>query len=287
MATGSKFFNFQVRQAAVVVVLAITSGVPLAQGADKGPASSLMPLPIALLRSQTPQGAILCTGTAIAPDAVLTAAHCVDGQPSKIEITFPIGDVTISRQGYSRPVLFQPRLFMGTWERLRESWNSGFWQDARGDLAVVMLTMELPDSIRPVRVSALNSAVSGRLASPARVYGFGGGLAAEQNTDATSRLRSLDVRVVRHEHRPIDLELDAGTSLCVGDSGGPVLVDHDGEPVLVGVISRGRGGKYGCHRDVTAAGLDLPLSLKNRQGRDWLTAAIEGGRRLMKRSVLP
>ena len=165
-------------------------------------------------------GRNLCTGVAIAPDLVLTAAHCVQENAKYRLVTFE------SRRSAGLTVAsvaphpqFSPRA------------------DAP-DLALVKVVAQPLAKLIPV-------AFSDRRVPPAvgdRFIVAGFGVAVEGDRKSAGKLRTATLVVT---DRPSSQQLSlidpqklgeaAGLGVCHGDSGGPALDEHDG--ALVGIVS--------------------------------------------------
>lgn len=195
-----------------------------------------------------------CGGTLVAPDAVITAAHCVEGQTIS-ELTAVVGreDLTTSdgqRAGVSQ-IIIHP------------DYDSHV-NDA--DIAVLLLT----DVVNEQPIGYLSNA-NATLAWPgvtATVLGWGttreGGL-------TVTNLREVQVPIVSNQSANASNSYDGqisptmlpagqqsgGIDSCQGDSGGPLIVrDASDNPQLAGVVSWGEGcgraNKYGIYSRVSS-----------------------------------
>lgn len=172
----------------------------------------------------------VCTGTLVAPDIVVTAAHCVEAGPVEV-----ITDTTdyAAEPGDHIPV---------KWARAYPRWRE------RYDVGVLML-----DHVARGRPRTVASACTTRpaLVAGATVHLVGFGLATAEATDANTTLREAELRVVDPTctsdpscepsvapHGEF-IAGGGGRDACFGDSGGPVYLDTADGPALVGIVSRG------------------------------------------------
>jgi hypothetical protein len=173
----------------------------------------------------------LCSGVAIAPDLVLTAAHCVLLNGKYRLATFEGRRAAFKQVASVTPhPQFSPRA------------------DAP-DLALVKLSPTPPPNLAPAPFSERRAPplVGDRFV----VAGFGLSNAAERRSAGTLRSATLVVTDRPSSQQvslvdPTKLGEAAGLGVCNGDSGGPVFDERDGS--LVGIVSwTGRtGGEPVC-----------------------------------------
>lgn len=247
------------RIAAVAAVLASFFAAAPASAVTGGiPASREYPFMAALFQD----GNLYCGSSLIAPDTILTAAHCVDDVRRPGTVTFEIGGRTLGDPRNERRT--------ATSITVHPQWDP---DTSRYDVAVAKL--DRPSTKTPVAVAGPLQRSLWDAGSPARVIGYG------MPTDPTGILFETDIPMVADGNPSdfvgsVDPRTCAGGNLlsaedlktmvcagelygvkdsCYGDSGGPLLTpatgDFRGTLVQVGVVSWGYacGGptKYGVY----------------------------------------
>ncbi|MFN7134923.1 MAG: S1 family peptidase, partial [Myxococcales bacterium] len=162
-------------------------------------------------------GSGTCTGTLVAPTKVLTAAHCVE--------RVGLGSVTFGPDTLGPSVLFHRAAIPPSWPA-----------DLGADIAVVTLDNPVL-AVEPTRLqlAPLASSLVGRTVT---LVGYG---QTGPDGEGTGVKRKVDVTLGGMGPKTLSYSASAngGKSSDKGDSGGPALLDVDGEEVVVGVCSRG------------------------------------------------
>lgn len=168
-----------------------------------------------------------CSGTLIARDLVITAAHCVV-EGGNFSVNTSAGSISVSQ------VVIHPAFRRDTYETHKPS----------PDIAILKLSSPAPRPLRPVRLASDK-------AFPARdtvfiIAGFGEAVEGDRRigTFRTAQLINGGTTggIMLRLHAP---KSAPGTGSCNGDSGGSAYRNEDNRLVLYGVIAwaGGRSGK--------------------------------------------
>jgi V8-like Glu-specific endopeptidase len=177
----------------------------------------------------------LCTGTLVAPDLILTAAHCLDPEPSgSVQIYF--GDDLASAS----------MVLAADWGRHPDFCLPADCGEDLSDFAWIRLTT--PAAIPPI-LPITNQAEfdeAMQIGKSLWFVGFG-----EDDDGNIGTKREVEASLTKFNESGREFRAGGeGKDTCYGDSGGPALVQlRSGEWRIAGVISRGgacgEGGIYG------------------------------------------
>jgi hypothetical protein len=202
---------------------------------------------VVMLLTRGPEGSGFCTGAVLAPNVVLTAAHCLR----------PAADMLVHyRDESGAPVIV---------EVAATAIHPGYRADAAAkrarslDVALVRTKTPLPARFRAVEIA------EGPAPAPGEgVTAVGFGLAVERKPATGGALRAASL-AVREPRSAVLLWLagaEAAGGACSGDSGGPIFAPDGGVVALVAWTEGASGAKCGV---LTQGVLVAPLA-------DWISA---------------
>jgi hypothetical protein len=195
-----------------------------------------------------------CSGTLVAPDRVLIAAHCLDNIDFPGFGVFVGADLTDLSQGFPEDKFFAAKGWApapGFKLEFPFSHDNPIEATAVNDVGIIVLDRPVPD-VTPVAIAGPHDDALEQTGGPVRLLGFGDAPGPPPN--GFNPLRSGNLTLISNRTcdesypnavnaRDIcaqDLDGDARlTQPCGGDSGGPLIADGPHGPVVIGVTSWG------------------------------------------------
>ncbi len=211
------------KYATAVLILASSCGIAAAITGNAAPAGGFAARSIVMIVD--PRGD-LCTGTALAPDLVLTAAHCVTGNLAYTVKAFQGGPSIAVRRAAVHPK-FNPASYAAS--------------RATADVALLKLSGSLAELVMPAKLAPARNVAVGEMLI---IAGFGVtaagtdrglGLPRMAKLAVTGKPGSLQIRLFDLGAR----NQRAGLGACTGDSGGPLFdgANMQGAGQIIGVVS--------------------------------------------------
>lgn len=204
---------------------------------------------IVQLKVVSGQGVATCTGSLIAPNLVLTAAHCVvDPDLKNVAVLFGLTDKGLT----------QDQVIYAVAGSVNQSYDPNSTTASQNDIALLKLEKNAPADFKLAQLPGSQVVPSLKTGATLSFAGFGitNAIVNKSVKDPSGRTRILSlpstgagtlrkvdnivVTGINPDQKEISLDQSNGKGACHGDSGGPAFLKQaDGSNLLVGVTSRG------------------------------------------------
>ncbi|MGW5049969.1 S1 family peptidase [Actinokineospora sp. NPDC004072] len=197
-----------------------------------------------------------CGGTLVAPDKVVTAAHCLE--------PFAVADIQVVGGREDKLTT------SGEVRTVAEAWMHPDYQDVTAGADVAVLTLSAPLPYRLLPFAGADSTALYAAGSTATILGWGrtssGGESSQYLLKAQVPIYADDDCAAAYSAFAPDSMVcaglpEGGVDTCQGDSGGPLIV----EDTLVGIASWGEGcaeaGYPGVYTRVSTYAADIAAAI--------------------------
>lgn len=167
----------------------------------------------------------LCSGTLIAEDIILTAAHCIGVDHSKMMIIF---DRELNLNSEMKPA---------SKIEISKYWETNQHNEKDvGDLALIQFSGGTPKGY--IAAKLIFTAKTSKQ-KPSVVAGFGVSNGQDLSGAGTLRKTSIFIEDLEFSQTEVLISQKHGSGACHGDSGGPIFTEFNGTNFVWGVVSRG------------------------------------------------
>jgi len=170
----------------------------------------------------------ICTGTLVAKNIVLTAAHCVDPKAKDLRIIFAADMKGVAKE----------RTRKVTNAIVHEKYTDKVVAQEMFDIALLKFEGEPVIGYTPAKILFDSSAVYSGMKTIVAGYGLNR-TAIVQGGAGTLRTTNLEVDNANYSNTEALLGQSTSRGICSGDSGGPAYLQVNGELQVWGVASRG------------------------------------------------
>jgi secreted trypsin-like serine protease len=182
----------------------------------------------------------LCTGTLIAKDLVVTAAHCLQSVYTVIYVSFG-EQIPKSTAGLTR---VDGSISHPNYRVVQKPGDDGldYWTTEH-DIALMRLDTRAPEGYSPVAIHANTDKIP--LKSKLLLAGFG--ITDDEKSTAAVSMNQIEVELHSLAGEFLVIDQTDKKGACFGDSGGPAYLKTANGWLVVGATHAARPGYVDCH----------------------------------------
>ncbi len=190
---------------------------------------------VAVLNSQNPGNHSRCTGTLIAQDIVLTAAHCVPASLENFWVVTSVYEFAVSERKQVTKVIVNENY---------KSFDIPGVNNPNYDLALVKFAGGLPPVYKPTSYIDTFRPGTDRFWLYVAGYGISDEVKADSGELRISKV-TIESALINAGQSFMQGNQAKGEGICKGDSGGPAYIRLQDEFYVIGVVSAIKGGCLG------------------------------------------
>lgn len=192
---------------------------------------------VALIWITTDKGLSICTGSLLSRKTILTAAHCVEGQVSAIQVFFH--NSVLCSEGMNKELFYtvnpEKIIIHPQWKSNEQIRNGRAKENANFDLALINLDVNAPAIYEPIDLANREEILS---STTYYQIGYGKTKTIEKKLPELREVarNKQELSYFESSHF-IVVDQKNGKGGCLGDSGGPLLIKSKNKFKIAGIAA--------------------------------------------------